>query len=69
MTSAGRHVICSVSRLCFYRVSYIARAGVHVSRLETLELARAKSIAEVMYSTIALVLAAVIGGQGEIFSR
>lgn len=52
----------------FYSL-HVVRLGVHVSRLETLELARAKSIAEVMYSTIALVLAAVIGGQGEIFSR
>lgn len=47
----------------------LERAGVHVSKVETLSLARAKALAELGFSALSLVVAGFIGGQGETFVR
>ncbi|CAM9288585.1 unnamed protein product [Discosporangium mesarthrocarpum] len=52
----------------FYSL-HVVRLAVHVSRVETLVLAKAKAWAELGYSLLAVVVAAVVGGQGDRFTR
>lgn len=57
------------STIVLPRVCLFVRSGAHVSKVETLSLARAKSIAEVGFSFLSLVVAGLIGGQRENISR
>ncbi|CAM9723524.1 unnamed protein product [Ectocarpus sp. 8 AP-2014] len=58
-------VACSA---LFYSL-HVVRLGVHVSKLDTLSLARAKALSELGLSALSLVVAGFLGGQADNFAR
>eukprot|EP00904_Undaria_pinnatifida_P007480 jgi/Undpi1/3862/HiC_scaffold_16.g07230.m1 len=52
----------------FYSL-HVVRLGVHVSKVDTLSLARAKALAELGFSALSVLIAAAIGGQADNFGR
>lgn len=60
--------VVSSRRVKLKKLSFLL-SGVHVARVETLTLARAKALAELGYASVVLSAAAVLGGQGENFAR
>lgn len=44
-------------------------SGVHVSKVDTLSLARAKAFSELTFAGLSLVVAGFLGGQGANFAR
>lgn len=67
--------VCIYSYVCVYvcmrafKATLLKRTGVHVSKIDTLSLARAKAFAELGFSTLSVIAAAFLGGQWETFSR
>ncbi|CAN0396718.1 unnamed protein product, partial [Ectocarpus sp. 12 AP-2014] len=59
-------VACSA---LFYSLHVVRLAGVHVSKLDTLSLARAKALSELGLSALSLVVAGFLGGQADNFAR
>lgn len=45
------------------------KTGVHVSKVETLSLAKAKALSELGFSALSLLVAGFVGGQGGNFAR
>eukprot|EP00752_Nemacystus_decipiens_P009160 g8182.t1 len=58
-------VACSA---LFYSL-HVVRLGVHVSKVDTLSLARAKAFSELSFAGLSLVVAGFLGGQGANFAR
>ncbi|CAM9089866.1 unnamed protein product [Scytosiphon promiscuus] len=58
-------VACSA---LFYSL-HVVRLGVHVSKVDTLSLARAKALSELGFSGLSVLIAGSIGGQGGNFAR